>query len=204
VAALSFAFAIPTPLAPRAHAPNPQDPLELTIIGPSSIHKGQEATFKAALRSRSAVPIVIAPSDASLDFELRWTVLNSSGRELLRLQPLMVGFACPVGGPGWSKDLVRRLRDSDLALLRPGESLEFPNSYFIHSILDEYVFTGPGRYYVIVTYSYVPPLLEGNNGRTMDGFDQKYDLTGLSPQTLEILRHSFPLTATATTTLILE
>lgn len=193
-AVVSLAFLVPVTLSADS---NPAASLKLTIIGPRSVHSGQKVKFKAVLTNNSSAPFVLALRDASLDFALKWTITDSYGFEPRK--PFM-GFACPVGGPGWYHNLVRRLQDSDLTLLRPGDKLEFVS----YDISADYVLAGRGSYQVTASYSYVPPRIDANGGVERDRFGQKYDLTDLSPQTLEILKHAATVNATSTLTLVVE
>src|SRR5580704_5394369 len=185
--ALLMGLAMPLHAAPPHKQPSPQAPLELKIIGPSFIHEGEAVKYKAALINRSSGPILVASRDSRLDFELAWTIRDSSGRELPRAR--FNGSVCPVGGKGWDQNLTRRMRDADLTILQPGEMLEFR----FDDISDSYLFPSRGRYQVTFVYTYVPPQFEGRVGTPVDGFDAKYDLTDLSGSTLEALRHALPI-----------
>jgi hypothetical protein len=179
--------------------PRPADPLELKVIAPSLIHEGYRVPVRVTLTNRSGASIFLASRDSPLDFELTWTISDSSGRELPRKQ--FQGFACPVGGKGWYKNLTRRMKDSDIAILQPGEALQFQ----FDDISDSYLFPGPGRYQVTFTYSYAPPQFEGRAGSLVDRFDAKYDLSELSPSTLEALRYAAPIFVLSNpVTLVLE
>lgn len=191
------ALALPTPVTFPADL-NLAAPLALTIIGPHSVHRGQKLKFKAVLTNRSSAPITLASREASLDFDLTWTISDSSWHELPR--KVVHGFACPVGGKRWSDKPVRRLKNSDLTLLQPGDKLEF----VFEDVSVDYVFPGHGSYQVTASYTYVPPGLEGRDGVERDRFGQRYDLSELSPLTLDMLKHAATLSATSRWTLILE
>lgn len=173
-------------------------PLKLTLVGQRSVHRGQKLKFKAVLTNNSSAPIILASRDASLDFELSWTINDSTWHELPR--KVVQGFACPVGGKRWSDTRVRRLKDSDLTLLQPGDKLEFVSD----DISATYILPSQGSYQVTAIYTYVPPRIEGGDGLERDRFGQKYDLRDLSPQTLEMLKHAATVGATSTSTLIIE
>lgn len=195
--ALVLALTMPGLAVPRPKEPQPQTPLELKIFGPGFIYPSQrQVRYKAVLTNRSSEPVVIAARDARLDFTLTSTISDSSGRELGRT-PLLY---CPVGGKGWYQNLVRHMKDSDVAILKPGEKFEF----LFDDISSNYIFPGRGRYHAAIAYSYVPPQFEGNAGSPVDGFDAKYDLSELSPATLENLRHAVPISVGATATMILQ
>jgi hypothetical protein len=197
--ALMMGLAMPLHAAPPRKQPTPQAPLELKIIGPSFIHEGEAVKYKAVLINRSSGAIILASRDSRLDFELAWTIRDSSGRELLRAP--FKGIICPVGGKGWYQNLTRRMRDADLTILQPAETLEFR----FDDISDSYLFPGHGRYQVTFVYTYMPPQFEGRAGTPVDGFDAKYDLTDLGPSTLEALRHAFPISvASNPATMILQ
>jgi hypothetical protein len=180
---------------PPRKQPMPQPPLELRISGPGFIHDGQAVKYKAMLINRSSEPVVLASPDSRLDFNLNWTITDPSGRPLSS-RPF---FYCPVGGKGWYSDLKRNLKDSDIRVLQPGEKLEFS----FDDISDSYLFPGYGRYQVICVYSYVPPQFEGHPGTPVDGFDAKYDLSDLSPKTLQALRLSVPITVSSKPSLMI-
>ena len=185
--ALMMGLAMPVHSAPPHKQPTPQAPLELKIIGPGFIHEGAAVKYKAVLINRSSGPILLASRDSRLDFDITWTISDSTGRELPRAP--FKGIICPVGGKGWYQNLTRRMKDSDLTILQPGETLEFR----FDDISDSYLFPGHGRYQVTFVYTYVPPQFEGRAGTPVDGFDAKYDLTDLSPSTLEALRRAVPI-----------
>jgi hypothetical protein len=187
--ALTTGLTLPVHAAPPHKQPTPQTPLELKIVGPGFIRQGEEVKYEAILINRSSEPIVLASQEARLDFILTWTISDSSGRPLPQT-PLLY---CPVGGKGWYKDLTRRMKDSDIVVLKPGGKIEFS----FDDISAFYLFPGRGRYQVTFAYSYTPPAFEGNAGSPVDGFDAKYDLAGLSPSTLENLRHAVPLGVTS-------
>jgi hypothetical protein len=197
--ALLMGLTMPLHSAPPDKRPTPQGPLELKIVGPGFIHKGETVKYKAVLINRSSGPIIIASRDSRLDFDITWTISDLSGRELPRAP--FKGIICPVGGKGWYQNLTRRMRDADLTILQPGEMLEFR----FDDISDSYLFPGHGRYQVTFVYSYVPPQFEGRAGTPVDGFDAKYDLSDLSPLTLETLRHAVPISvASNPATMILQ
>jgi hypothetical protein len=189
--ALLLAMTIPVYSASPQKQPRPQDPLELKIIGPRLIHEGQNVKFKIVLTNRSLTPIVLASRDSRLDFDLTWTISDSSGRELPRKQ--FKGLICPVGGKGWYKNQTRRMSNSDVTVLQPGEALEF----HLEDVTGSYVFPSRGRYQAVFAYNYVPPKLEGRPGRHVDEFDQRYDLTDLSSSILEDLRHAVPISVSS-------
>ena len=175
---------------------NPAASLKLTIVGPRAIHRGQNIKFKAVLTNSSLVPVVLPSRDTSLDFDLRWTITDPDGVQLLG-EPFIV-FACPVGDPGWNKDLARRLQDSDLLVLQPGDKLEFVSA----DISADSILARRGSYQVFATYDFVPPRIDGGDGAKRDSFGQRYDLTSLSPDTLEMLKHAATVRATSTFTLV--
>jgi hypothetical protein len=92
------------------------------------------------------------------------------------------------------------MKDSDVAVLKPGEKFEF----LFDDISGNYIFPGRGRYQVAISYTYVPPEFEGNGGSPVDGFDAKYDLSELSPTTLEELRHAARIVVGARAALIVQ
>jgi hypothetical protein len=197
LAALLFAaLALSTFSVVDAREPQPPAPLELKLVGPGFVHEGQKLNFKAVLVNRSSTPIVLAARDSRLDFDLRWTINDSSGRELPQ-KPL---FYCPVGGPGWFQNLTRRLKDSDLMVLKPGAQLELEYD----DISEFYLFPGRGRYQVAFSYTYVPPQVGGNNGRTEDLFGQKYDLSDLGSENLDALKQARAVVAQSKAILLFE
>jgi hypothetical protein len=191
--ALLMGLTIPLHSAPPHKQPTLQGPLELKVIGPGFIHEGEAVKYKAVLINRSSGPIILASRDSRLDFDITWAISDLSGRELPRAP--FKGIICPVGGKGWYQNLTRRMKDSDLTILQPGESLEFR----FDDISDSYLFPGHGRYQVAFVYTYVPPQFEGRAGTQLDGFNAKYDLSDLSPSTLEALRHAIPISVASNT-----
>jgi len=181
-------------IPPRKQS-TPQPPLELRINGPSFIREGQAVKYKAVLINRSSEPVVLASPDSRLDFNLNSTITDPSGRPLSP-KPF---FFCPVGGKGWYSDLKRHMKDSDIKVLQPGEKLEFS----FDDISDSYLFPGHGRYQVTFVYSYIPPQFEGHPGTPVDGFDAKYDLSDLSPTTIQALRQSVPITVSSKPSLMI-
>lgn len=192
------ALALFVPIALSADS-NPAQSLKLTIVGPGAIHRGQKVKVKAVLTNTSSAPVVVASRDASLDFDLSWIITDPDGVQLGG-EPF-IGFFCPVGGPGWNKNLVRRLQDSDLTLLEPGDKIEFVVSYDISA---DYFLASHGSYWVFASYTYVPPRLDGGAGFERDRFGQKYDLTDLSPETLAMLKHAATVNASSWFKLVVE
>jgi len=197
-ALLSAAMALSTISVVDARESQPPAPLEVKLVGPGFIREGQKLHFKAVLVNRLSAPLVLAAPDSGLDFDLRWTINDSSGRQLP--QKLMLLLYCPVGGPGWYHNLTRRLKDSDLMVLKPGATLEFERD----DISESYVFPRRGRYEVAFSYAYVPPQVGDNNGRTEDSFGQKYELGDLSQETLDAIKRARPVVAESKAVLLFE
>lgn len=170
-------------------------PLELKISGPGFFRYGDALKFKAVLINRSAAPVVLAPANSRLEYQLNWKIMDSAGREL---KPSCM--ECPITGlEQGPKVLSIPLEEDDVHILMPGEKIEYEEQDIGFCYL--YSFPAHGRYQAVATYFFPVPEFDENGdaivGRTM--FDRSFllDLSPLSASKREALKHAVALQASS-------
>jgi hypothetical protein len=174
--------------------------VEIKLNGPTTVRAGaslESTIIQALLTNRSAEPLVFVVRNGMLmDAKWDWTVTDAKGT------PIGMGFV-PHGFcgtvPGEDPN-ARFLRDSDLVVLGPGESHEFP---VLPGPSDDYSFPSAGTYHLAVTLTYVPPNADhyfderGKRQRAI-GYAQ-WDLSKLGVDQLAAVENSLSVEATSDT-----
>jgi hypothetical protein len=166
--------------------------IQVKLIGPASIRSRESLesqSFKALLTNRSSVPQTFLVRNGFLmNADWFWTLTDAEG------SPVGMEFV-----ERWVCGTVPDyptppLQDSDVFILGPGESHEFPIPV---GPSDDYRFPRPDTYHLFVTLTYVPP----NSTEFFDGHGKpktspaasgypRWDLSMLSPEKREALQNS--------------
>jgi hypothetical protein len=163
-----------------------------TTVGPNESLQSQRYT--ALLTNRSADPqVFFVRGDYLLNANWNWSVTDAKGQPVGMEMVLNRGYCGTVPyNPNW-----RRLQDSNLFVLNPGESHEFA----VSGPSDLYSFPTAGTYHVSVMLTYVPPnasyYFDEQGKRWSESDYERWDLSGLSLGTLEAVQNSLPFQATS-------
>lgn len=189
--------------------------VEIALSSPTTLKRSESLTaqrYKAMVTNRSAEPLVLFVRDGILlNAAWYWGVTDAKGWPVgMEFVPLYGGFC---GTPAYSAESLaawHRLHDSDLFVLSPGESREFPIPL---GPSDNYSFPTAGTYYLTVALTYVPPNAteyidaDGKrqpvltNSSRFYGFDElaggfeRWDLSELSPDAYRALQDSLSVQA---------
>lgn len=198
--ALSF-FSLGNTKVEGADAPRKRPKISLTISGPSAATRNESLEllrFHAVLTNRSSEPLLLlVRNDYLLNANWNWTVTDVDGTPL-GMELVNRGFCGTPVVSAEAEAAARRVHDSDLVTLRPGESREFP---IPGGPSDDYNFPTAGTYRFAVTLAYLPPnaayyIDEHGQRQRAYGFEQ-WDLSQLSPDAATALQKSFFLHATS-------
>lgn len=143
--------------SPKAAPPR----IELVIRGPESFGNGA-VPFTATLINRSKFPLTFVPPNPDWyeEYSTIWTVVDPNGRELSHEPKTLIwcdGLAFhsqTIPEPGvFLSQKAKRIQESDLVTLQPGEKLEFcklgdPAQFFR--------IKRPGEYKVALQYKFDP------------------------------------------------
>jgi hypothetical protein len=189
-------------------SPRKAPKIEIQLSGPKTVRPSESLEsqiFHALLTNRSAEPQVFIVRDGYLmNADWDWTVTDSLGSPI-GMELVEHGFC---GTPPYSAESLEaasRLHDSDLFVLAPGESHEFP---IPGGPSDDYYFPSAGTYHLSVTLTYVPP----NAPKYVDEYGKSrraighgtWKLGDLSVPSLEALENSLSVQARSHTwTLVL-
>jgi hypothetical protein len=136
------------------HSPRKLPKVAIKLIGPTTVRPGESLEsniFHALLTNRSAEPLVFVVRNGFLmDANWDWSVTDAKG-QTIGMGLVLHGYCGTV--PGKDPN-ARFLRDSDLVVLGPGQSHEFP---VLPGPSDDYSFPSAGTYHLAVTLTYVPP-----------------------------------------------
>lgn len=169
--------------------------LGLKISGPSSFHYGDQLKFKAALTNRSAAPIVLAPANSRLSFQLNWRIMDPAGHQL---KPSCM--ECPITGlEQGPKVRTIPLEEDDVHILMPGERIEYEDQDIGYCY--SYSFPCRGQYQVVATYVFPVPEFNDSGdaivGRTMFDVPFLLDLGPLSGGKRDALKHAVAVQASS-------
>jgi hypothetical protein len=182
------------------HSPRKLPKVAIKLSGPTTVRSGESLEsniFHALLTNRSAEPLVLFVRNGILmNVRWDWSVTDAKGMPI-GMGLVLHGYCGTV--PGEDPD-ARFLRDSDLVVLVPGESHEFP---VLPGPSDDYSFPSAGTYHLAVTLTYVPPNAdhyfdERRKRQRAIGYEQ-WDLSKLSVDQLAAVENSLSLQATSDT-----
>jgi len=200
LAALSL-FLFANTGAEGADPPRKLPKVSLTLSGPTSVRRNESLEllrFTATLTNRGTTPLLLLVRNGYLlNANWNWAVTDANG------MPLGMEFVThgicgtPVMTPE-AEAAARRIHDSDLVTLAPGESREFPVP---GGPSDDYNFPSAGTYHFAVTLAYLPPnaaYYYDSQGRRQkaSGFAQ-WDLSQLSVSATAAVQKSFSLGITS-------
>ena len=180
------------------HSPRKLPKVEIKLSGPTTVRPGESLEsniFNALLTNRSAEPLVfIVPNGFLVGSNWEWSVTDAKD------MPLGIGFV-PRGYcgtmPGQDPN-ARFLRDSDLLVLTPGESHEFP---VLPGPSDDYSFPSAGTYHLKVRLTYVPPnadhYFDERGKRQRAARYAQWDLSKLGVDQLAAVENSLSVQATS-------
>jgi len=184
-----------------ADPPRKLPKVSLTLSGPTSVGRNESLEllrFSATLTNRGTAPLLLFVRNGYLlNANWNWTVTDAAGSPL-GMELVNRGFCgTPVMSPE-AEAAARRIHDSDLITLGPGESREFPVP---GGPSDDYNFPSAGTYRLAVTLAYLPPnaaYYYDKEGRRQKpaGFEQ-WDLSQLSIDAASALQKSFSVEATS-------
>jgi len=187
--------------ATGADAPRKRPKVSLAISGPSSVTRNESLEllrFRAVLTNRGTEPLLLfVRNDYLLNANWNWTATDAEGAPV-GMEFVNHGFCgTPVMSPE-AEAAARRIHDSDLVTLAPGESREFP---IPGGPSDDYNFPAAGTYRFAVTLFYLPPnaayfVDERGQRQKASGFEQ-WDLSQVSVHAVAALQKSFSLSATS-------
>jgi hypothetical protein len=146
------------------------------------------------LINRSAEPLVLFVRNGYLlNARWNWTVTDDKGLPV-GMELVLRGMCGTVPyDPNW-----RQLHDSNVFLLGPGESREFP---IPGGPSDDYVFPRAGMYHLSITLLYVPPnakdYFDEHGKRAPANSFERWDTTQLSPDNLALLQNSLSVLGTS-------
>ena len=170
----------------------------IKLSGPKTVRPGaslESQIYNALVTNRSAEPLVFAVRNGFLmNATWDWTVTDAKGMPI-GMEFVLHGYCGTV--PGEDPN-ARFLRDSDLVVLGPGESREFP---VLPGPSDDYSFPSAGTYHLAVTLTYVPPNAdhyfdERGKRQRANGYAQ-WDLSKLSVDQFAAVKNSLPVQATS-------
>lgn len=173
--------------------------ISLSLSGPTSVRRNESLEllrFQAVLTNRGSEPLLLFVRDGYLlNARWNWTVTDAEGMPM-GMQLVERGFCSTPAMSPEAEAAARRIHDSDLVALAPGESREFPVP---GGPSDDYDFPASGTYRFAVTLDYLPPnagsyLDEQGQRHKATGYEQ-WDLSQLSVQGAAALRKSFSLYA---------
>jgi hypothetical protein len=182
------------------HAPRKLPKLEIKLSGPTTVRPGaslESEIYNALLTNRSAEPLVFVVRNGFLmDANWDWSVTDAKGQPV-GMGLVLRGYCGTV--PGEDPN-ARFLRDSDLLVLGPGESHEFP---ILPGPSDDYSFPSAGTYHLTVTLTYVSPNAdhyfdERGKRQRASGYAQ-WDLSKLGVDQLAAVENSLSVQATSGT-----
>ncbi len=128
--------------------------IAIKLSGPTTVRPGaslESQIYNALVTNRSAEPLVFVVRNGFLmNATWDWTVTDAKGMPV-GMELVLRGYCGTV--PGEDPN-ARFLHDSDLLILGPGESHEFP---IPAGPSDDYSFPAAGTYLLRVTLTYVPP-----------------------------------------------
>jgi hypothetical protein len=185
---------------PARHSPRKLPKIEIKLSGPRTVRLNESLEsniFHALLTNRSAEPqVFVVRNGILMNANWDWTATDAKGMPIG--MGLVVRGYC---GTVPSEDPnARFLRDSDLFVLGPGESHEFP---VLPGPSDDYSFPSAGTYHLAVTLTYVPPDSDhyfderGKRQRAI-GYAQ-WDLSKLGVDQLAGVENSLSVQATSDT-----
>jgi len=135
--------------------------VELVIQGPRFFGNGAEP-FTATVINRSKIPVTVVPPkrDWYEEYSTIWTVSDPNGRELSHEPKTFVwcdghvfhGQTIPPPGVFLSQN-AKRIQESDLVTLQPGEKLEFCK---LGNPVQFFRIQRPGEYKVVLQYKFDP------------------------------------------------
>jgi len=164
--------------------------IEVKLSGPHSLaarYSLESQLFTARLTNRSGEPLVLFVRNGFLlNTHLDWTVTDDKGLPLG-----MVWVSRGMCGTVPHDPNANVLRDSNVLMLNPGESREFP----VSGPSDDYVFPRGGTYHLSMTLLYVPPNAKqyfDSRGRKISAtkFFEGWDSSQLSRGNLDLLQNS--------------
>jgi hypothetical protein len=170
----------------------------IKLSGPRTVRPGaslESQIYKALVTNRSAEPLVFVVRNGFLmNANWDWTVTDAKGMPI-GMEFVLHGYCGTV--PGEDPN-ARFLRDSDLVVLGPGESHEFP---VLPGPSDDYSFPSAGTYHLAVTLTYVPPNAnhyfdERGKRQRANGYAQ-WDLSKLGVDQLAAVENSLSVQATS-------
>jgi hypothetical protein len=174
--------------------------IEIKLSGPTTVRPGESLEsqiYNALLTNRSAEPLVFVVRNGFLmDANWDWSVTDPKGQPV-GMGLVLRGYCGTV--PGEDPN-ARFLRDSDLLVIGPGESHEFP---VLPGPSDDYSFPSAGTYHLTVTLTYVPPNAdhyfdERGKRQRASGYAQ-WDLSNLGVDQLAAVENSLSVQATSDT-----
>jgi hypothetical protein len=174
--------------------------IEIKLSGPTTVRPGaslESTIFQALLTNRSAEPLVfVVRSGILMNARWDWSVTDAKGTPI-GMVFVLHGYCGTV--PGEDPD-ARFLRDSDLLVLAPGESHEFP---VLPGPSDDYSFPSAGTYHLAATLTYVPPnadhYFDGRGKRQRAIGYAQWDLSKLSVDQFAAVTNSLSVQATSDT-----
>jgi hypothetical protein len=182
------------------HSPRKLPKIEIKLSGPRTVRPSESLEsniFHALLTNRSAESLVFVVRNGILmNANWDWTVTDAKGMPI-GMGLVLRGYCGTV--PGEDPN-ARFLRDSDLVVLGPGESHEFP---VLPGPSDDYSFPSAGTYHLAVTLTYVPPNADhyfderGKRQRAL-GYAQ-WDPSKLGVDQLAAVENSLSVQATSDT-----
>jgi hypothetical protein len=182
------------------HAPRKLPKLEIKLSGPTTVRPGaslESQIYNAVLTNRSAEPLVfVVRDDFLMDANWDWSVTDAKGQPV-GMGLVLRGYCGTV--PGEDPN-ARFLRDSDLLVLGPGESHEFP---VLPGPADDYSFPSAGTYHLAVTLTYLAPNADhyfDERGKRQRAFGYaQWDLSKLGVDQLAAVENSLSVQATSDT-----
>jgi hypothetical protein len=160
VLSISFATVPPQGLGQQSSKAAPVR-VELVIRGPESFGNGA-VPFTATLINRSKVPVTFVPPkpDWYEEYSTIWTVVDPNGRELSHEPKTLIwcdGRAFhtqSIPEPGvFLSQKPKRIQESDLVTLQPGEKLEFCK---LGDPVQFFRIKRPGEYKISLQYKFDP------------------------------------------------
>jgi hypothetical protein len=172
--------------------------IEMKLSGPTTVLPSESLesnNFRALLTNRSAERLVfVVRSGMLMNARWDWNVTGAKG------MPIGMGFVLHgyCGTVPGEDPNARFLRDSDLLVLGPGESHEFP---VLPGPSDDYSFPSAGTYHLTVTLTYVPPdsdhfFDERGKRQHAIGYAQ-WDLSKLGVDAFAAVKNSLSVQATS-------
>jgi hypothetical protein len=174
--------------------------IEIRLSGPTTVRPSaslESQIYNALVTNRSAQPLVfVVRSGILMNARWDWSVTDAKST------PIGMGFV--VHGycgtkPGKDPN-ARFLHESDLVVLAPGESHEFP---VLPGPSDDYSFPSAGTYHLAVTLTYVPPNADhyfDERGKRQRAFGYvQWDLSKLGVDQFAAVESSLSVQATSDT-----